>query len=310
VAFQNVLVVDDEESMRHLLTVILTDRGYDVRAVSNGEDALRELSVRDYDLVLSDVRMPRMDGLSLLRKALDLHPDITFIVMSAYGTHDTAIEAMKAGAYDYVSKPFKPDEVLLVLRKAEERVLTLGMVNTKLMVMDCAKLDFPDDSFDVVISWAAVEHFAGGYLQALREMKRVLRPDGLLFIHPGLYYCNAGHHLAEYSREPFFHLRKSRDEIRATVFSAKPTYEDRAGETPTPAQHWQWFNELNPITVTRFEQELRALEFEPRAVQAARQTAELVNLSRTALGSATDNAGAPDSSPVVASAPSTTVSKR
>ena len=130
-AFQNVLVVDDEESMRHLLTVILADRGYDVRAVSNGEDALRELSARDYDLVLSDVRMPRMDGLSLLRKALDLHPGITFIVMSAYGSHDTAIEAMKAGAYDYVSKPFKPDEVLLVLRKAEER-LRLSRENRRL----------------------------------------------------------------------------------------------------------------------------------------------------------------------------------
>ena len=130
-AFQNVLVVDDEESMRHLLTVILTDRGYDVRAVSNGDDALRELSTRDYDLVLSDVRMPRMDGLALLRKALQLHPDLTFIVMSAYGTHDTAIEAMKAGAYDYVSKPFKPDEVLLVLRKAEER-LRLSRENRRL----------------------------------------------------------------------------------------------------------------------------------------------------------------------------------
>jgi two-component system, NtrC family, response regulator AtoC len=131
VAFQNVLVVDDEESMRHLLTVILTDRGYDVRAVSNGEDALRELAAREYDLVLSDVRMPRMDGLALVRKALELHPALTFIVMSAYGTHDTAIEAMKAGAYDYVPKPFKPDEVLLVLRKAEER-LRLSRENRRL----------------------------------------------------------------------------------------------------------------------------------------------------------------------------------
>jgi len=131
VPFNNVLVVDDEESMRHLLNVILTDRGYDVRAVSNGEDALRELSSRDYDLVLSDVRMPRMDGLVLLRRALELHPELTFIVMSAYGTHDTAIEAMKAGAYDYVSKPFKPDEVVLVLRKAEER-LRLSRENRRL----------------------------------------------------------------------------------------------------------------------------------------------------------------------------------
>jgi len=121
VAFRNVLVVDDEEAMRHLLAVILKERGYEVRTVANGEDALKELAARDYDLVLSDVRMPRMDGLALLRKALEARPDLTFIVMSAYGTHDTAIEAMKAGAYDYVSKPFKPDEVVLVLRKAEER---------------------------------------------------------------------------------------------------------------------------------------------------------------------------------------------
>jgi len=128
---------------------------------------------------------------------------------------------------------------------------------------DANFLPFADDSFDVVVSWAAVEHFAGGYLQAMREMKRVLKPDGLLFIHPGLYYCNAGHHLAEYSGEPFFHLRKSREQIREIVFTASARYEDRAGDTPTPAQHWQWFNELNPITVTRFEQELRALEFEP-----------------------------------------------
>ncbi|HQR30233.1 MAG TPA: sigma-54 dependent transcriptional regulator [Anaeromyxobacteraceae bacterium] len=130
-AFQNVLIVDDEEPMRHLLTVILSDRGYDVRAVSNGEDALRELAARDYDLVLSDVRMPRMDGIALLRRALERQPDLTFIVMSAYGSHDSAIEAMKAGAYDYVSKPFRPDEVVLVLRKAEER-LRLSRENRRL----------------------------------------------------------------------------------------------------------------------------------------------------------------------------------
>ncbi len=107
--------------MRHLLSVFLTDHGYAVRAVSNGEEALRELAARDYDLVLSDVRMPRMGGLELLRAVQRDHGDVTFIVMSAYGSHDTAIEAMKAGAYDYVSKPFRPDEVLLVLQKAEER---------------------------------------------------------------------------------------------------------------------------------------------------------------------------------------------
>ncbi len=107
--------------MRHLLSVILRERGYEARAVSNGDEALRELAARDYDLLLTDVRMPRMDGLALLAEVQRLHPELTVIVMSAYGNHDSAIEAMKAGAYDYVSKPFKPEEVVLVLKKAEER---------------------------------------------------------------------------------------------------------------------------------------------------------------------------------------------
>jgi len=121
VAFRSALIVDDEESMRHLLSVILRDHGMEARAVAGGEEALRELAARDYDLVLCDVRMPRMDGIALLKKAHELQPELTFIMMSAYGSHDAAIEAMKAGAYDYLSKPFRPDEAVLVIRKAEER---------------------------------------------------------------------------------------------------------------------------------------------------------------------------------------------
>ncbi len=119
--FQNILVVDDDDSMRHVLAVILKDRGFDVRAVANGEEALREVQARDYDAVLTDVRMPKMDGLALLRALQRDQPELTVVVMSAYGTHDTALQAMKEGAYDYINKPFKPDEVVLVLRKAEER---------------------------------------------------------------------------------------------------------------------------------------------------------------------------------------------
>ncbi|HZZ85683.1 MAG TPA: sigma-54 dependent transcriptional regulator [Anaeromyxobacteraceae bacterium] len=119
--FRTVLVVDDEEPIRHLLSVFLTGHGYEVRSVGDGVQALVELRARDYDLVLSDVRMPGLDGLSLLAEARRVRPDLTFVAMSAYGSHDAAIAAVKAGAYDYVSKPFKPDEVLLVLQKAEER---------------------------------------------------------------------------------------------------------------------------------------------------------------------------------------------
>jgi two-component system response regulator AtoC len=119
--FRAVLVVDDEASMRHLLTVILADQGREARAVANAAEALEELGARDYDLVLTDVRMPGMDGLALLAEIQRRSPGTTVIVMSAYGSHDAAIEALKAGAYDYLSKPFRPDEVRLVLGKAEER---------------------------------------------------------------------------------------------------------------------------------------------------------------------------------------------
>jgi two-component system response regulator AtoC len=119
--FRSILVADDEASIRHVLTLVLSERGYDVRAVQNGEEALTELTSRPYDAVISDVRMPRVDGVSLLKRALELWPGLTFIVMSAYGSPDSALEAVSAGAFDYVAKPFKPEEMLLTLRKAEER---------------------------------------------------------------------------------------------------------------------------------------------------------------------------------------------
>jgi two-component system response regulator AtoC len=121
VPFRSVLVVDDEEPLRQLLAVILRDRGYQPRTVASAEEALKELSARDYDLVITDVRMPRMDGIALTRAIQERQPGATVIVMSAYGSHDAALEAMKAGAYDFLAKPFKPDDVLLCLRKAEER---------------------------------------------------------------------------------------------------------------------------------------------------------------------------------------------
>jgi len=146
--------------------------------------------------------------------------------------------------------------------------------NLEFMAEDANFLPFPDDSFDVVISWGSIEHIAGGYLQALREAKRVLKDGGLMMVHPGLYYSNIGHHLGEFSAEPFFHLKKPREEIRRMVLDTAPRYMDRAGEFSSGEQYWQWFTELNPITVARFEQEMRALEFRPWRV--AIRTADLV----------------------------------
>jgi two-component system response regulator AtoC len=119
--FRSILVADDEPSIRHVLTLVLTEHGYEVRAVADGEEALRELSARSYDVLLCDVRMPKRDGLSVLRQAIAEHPGLTVLVMSAYGSQEQALEAVGAGAYDYVQKPFKPEEIVFVLRKAEER---------------------------------------------------------------------------------------------------------------------------------------------------------------------------------------------
>lgn len=151
-----------------------------------------------------------------------------------------------------------------LLEVARENHLSLDALpsNLRFVNADANHLPFPDDSFDVVISWGSVEHIAGGYLQALREIKRVLKPDGLLFIHPGLYYSNFGHHLGEFSSEPFFHLTKSHAELEKLVLESEPARMDRAGHVATPAEYWQWFNELNPITVSGFEAQLRTLEFD------------------------------------------------
>ncbi len=118
---RRILVVDDEENMCHMLSMVLGKAGYQVDYVLNGIEALDFLGKFPVDLVLCDVRMPKMDGMALLDAIQEKGIDVLIIMMSAFGTIDTAVEAMKKGAYDYISKPFKPDEVLLTLKKAEER---------------------------------------------------------------------------------------------------------------------------------------------------------------------------------------------
>ncbi|WP_437930772.1 sigma-54 dependent transcriptional regulator [Sorangium sp. So ce291] len=118
---RRVLVVDDEENLRLVVRTFLKRDGYEVEAVSSGEEALAMVETFGPDVILTDVRMPRMGGLDLLATLKAKGNEATVIVMSAYGNVDLAIEAMKAGAYDYIQKPFKAEEVLLTLRKAEER---------------------------------------------------------------------------------------------------------------------------------------------------------------------------------------------
>ena len=118
---QYILIIDDEENMRHMLSVMLTRQGYRVDQAGNGAEGLARLATNAYDFILCDIRMPEMDGKAFLLGALEQHVSAPIIMMSAYGSVETAIECMKLGAYDFISKPFKKDEIIMVLKKAEER---------------------------------------------------------------------------------------------------------------------------------------------------------------------------------------------
>ncbi len=118
---QHILIIDDEENMRHMLSVMLSRQGYRVELAANGGQGLDCLKNNAYDYILCDIRMPEMDGKTFLQQAMEEHVTTPVIMMSAYGTVETAIECMKLGAYDFISKPFKRDEIVMVLKKAEER---------------------------------------------------------------------------------------------------------------------------------------------------------------------------------------------
>ncbi|MEK7839167.1 MAG: response regulator, partial [candidate division NC10 bacterium] len=113
-----VLVADDEDGLRWVLERGFRSAGYDVTAVKDGTAALREAEAQPFDLVIVDVRMPGMDGLTLLGHLRTLRPEAQVVIMTAHGTMETAIQAMQRGAYDYLAKPFDLDEVLLLAERA------------------------------------------------------------------------------------------------------------------------------------------------------------------------------------------------
>jgi two-component system response regulator AtoC len=116
-----ILIIDDEENLRHMLSAMLARQGYQADTAENGVEGLRCLREKVYDFILCDIRMPEMDGKGFLTRALEENVPSPVIMMSSYGSVDTAVECMKMGAYDYISKPFKKDEIVMVLKKAEER---------------------------------------------------------------------------------------------------------------------------------------------------------------------------------------------
>lgn len=155
-----------------MLSVLLRKQGYTVDTAENGREALVKTGKVSYDVILSDIMMPEMDGKSFLQEAVRQGTSATIIMMSAYGTVDTAIECMKLGAYDYVSKPFKNDEIVLVLKKAEERE-RLKEENTRLKAEINREYTFAD-----IISRAPRMQEVFGLVRKLCEVKTTVLVQG------------------------------------------------------------------------------------------------------------------------------------
>ena len=117
---RKVLVVDDDEAMRDMVVALLEDAGYTANGAQGADQALEILGDDDFDAVISDIRMPGRSGIELLGEIRELRPETPIIMMTAFGTIDSAVEAMQAGAFDYVTKPFKRDAVLMSLERAFE----------------------------------------------------------------------------------------------------------------------------------------------------------------------------------------------
>jgi len=117
----NILIVEDEKSMREVLRMLLEGEHYEVTTAADGLEGLSCIEKDIYDLVITDMKMPKADGLAVLGKVKELSPETIVIMITAFGTTETAIEAMKLGAYDYISKPFNIDEIRLIVRKALEK---------------------------------------------------------------------------------------------------------------------------------------------------------------------------------------------
>lgn len=125
-----ILVVDDDPSLRRVLQVQLEEEEYEVAVAGSAQETFSVLQLRPFDLLITDLKMPGMSGLDLLRHARLQYPQTIIIMLTAFGTVDTAVEAMKAGAYDYLTKPVHPDEMSVVVRRALEHVRLVEQVRT------------------------------------------------------------------------------------------------------------------------------------------------------------------------------------
>ena len=141
----------------------------------------------------------------------------------------------------------------------------------------CERIPYADASFDVVLSWGSLEHVAGGYDKTLDEVWRVLKPGGLFFVHPGLYYAAYGSHLGEFSDQPHLHLKLSEPQLHHLVHTTQPQIMDRGGFDVSQADYWRFYQELNRIRVAELELALQRYGY--TKLRAALRVSDMVEYS-------------------------------
>lgn len=135
----NILIIDDEKAIRKTLSEILSYEGYKIDEASDGEEGLKKFKEKSYDVVLCDIKMPKLDGIEFLDKARETNPDVPVIMISGHGTIETAVEAVKKGAYDYISKPPDLNRLLITIRNAMDK--TNLVAETKVLKRKVSKVE-------------------------------------------------------------------------------------------------------------------------------------------------------------------------
>jgi two-component system response regulator PilR (NtrC family) len=122
-----ILIVDDEKVIRESLELFLREEGYKAESAADGEEAINKIKASDYDVVITDLKMPKLDGIELMKKAGEISPETFFVIMTAYASVNTAIDSLRLGAYDYLIKPVEFDDVLIRLK----RLITYKRLNNE-----------------------------------------------------------------------------------------------------------------------------------------------------------------------------------
>src|SRR4029453_12545045 len=128
---EKILIIDDNESLRYTLESVLDEAGFQAKSVEDGINAIEEIKTKTYDLVICDMKLPKMNGMQVMNEIKKISPDIPFIILTAFGDIKNAVDAIKNGAFDYLTKPFNNEEMILNIRKA----LELKYLNKELAIL-------------------------------------------------------------------------------------------------------------------------------------------------------------------------------